>query len=76
VPIGFAPHGGRRRSAWDRRRDFAAVVTAVRPLPDVQLAVVESVVFLILAVIVGTLGAVGPARHGARIDVLEARHQN
>jgi ABC-type antimicrobial peptide transport system permease subunit len=55
---------------------FAAVVTAVRPLPDVQLAVVESVVFLILAVIVGTLGAVGPARHGARIDVLEARHQN
>ena len=32
--------------------------------------------FLVLAVIVGVLAAVVPARHGSRIDVLDALHQD
>ena len=56
---------------------FAALVTAA--LSDLGLSftvpVLQLVVFLLLAVIVGVLGAVGPARRGSRIDVLESLHQ-
>ena len=56
---------------------FAALATAALAnlglafaLPAGQLAV-----FLVLAVVVGVLGAVLPARRAARVDVLEAMHQ-
>ena len=56
---------------------FAALATAALAnlglsfaLPAGQLAV-----FLVLAVVVGVLGAVMPARRAARVDVLEAMHQ-
>ena len=56
---------------------FAALATAALSnlglafaLPAGQLAV-----FLVLAVVVGVLGAVVPARRAARVDVLEAMHQ-
>ena len=57
---------------------FAALVTAA--LSDLGLGfsipVGQLVGFLVLAVIVGIVGAVAPARRGARIDVLEAlRHE-
>jgi ABC-type antimicrobial peptide transport system permease subunit len=56
---------------------FAALVTAA--LSDLGLSfsvpVAQLVVFLLLAVIVGVLGAVGPARRGSKIDVLKSLHQ-
>ncbi len=57
---------------------FAGLVTLA--LSDLGLGFTVPAVqlfgFLVLAVLVGVLGAVGPARRGARIDVLEAlRHE-
>ena len=40
-----------------------------------SIPVAQLVAFLILAVVVGVVGAIVPARRGARIDVLEALHQ-
>jgi putative ABC transport system permease protein len=39
-----------------------------------RLPVGQLVVFAILAVVVGVIGAIGPARRGSRVDVLEAIH--
>ncbi len=56
---------------------FAGLVTIA--LSDLGLSfslpVSQLIVFLMLAVIVGVLGAVAPARRSARIDVLQALHQ-
>ena len=45
---------------------------ARRPRPRVRVPVAQLGLFLVLAVLVGIVGAVIPARRGARIDVLEA----
>jgi len=56
---------------------FAGLMTIA--LADLGLAfavpIGELAIFLVLAVVVGIIGAALPARRGARIDVLEALHQ-
>jgi putative ABC transport system permease protein len=41
-----------------------------------SVPVAELAGFLVLAVVVGVLAAVVPARRGARVDVLDALHQD
>ena len=56
---------------------FAALVTAA--LSNLGLSfsvpVLQLAVFLLLAVFVGVVGAIGPARRSARVDILGALHQ-